>query len=343
MLFYLAEVNKTEIQPVKGGSLAGIGWNEKDLENLVAGNITTIIPESQLMVLDQEKPGKEAADIYALDKNGDLHIFELKRWKADKENLLQVLRYGQIYGQYSYEDLQDMLRKYEGSKELELATKHYEYFSESLKAKLATSDFNREQHFVVVTNGIDADTRNAIKYWQHKGLKIESLIYRVYSVGGKNILEFNPYNPEGEVIPEGEEGYFVVNTNLTWSTEDYKDMLTQHKAAAWGRPKGGIKRIKKGDTVFLYHNRVGVIAYGRTSDDYKRTTHAKKKLDEYFVPVQFDWQVDPDTAPEKAVHAREIYQKLGAQYSFHHTVFSIPEKAAKGIMELADTKKEGIA
>lgn len=339
MLFYLAEDNRTEIEYVKGVSLSEIGWKEKDLENLVARNMTTLIPESQLMLLSREKPGKEAADIYALDKNGDLHIFELKRWKGQQENLLQVLRYGQIYGQYSYEQLQDMLRRYEGMPDLELATKHYDYFRESLKAKLATSDFNREQHFVVITNGIDVDTRNAVKYWQDKRLKIESTIYRVYSIGGRNILELNPYNPEREVIPEEEEGYFVINTNLTWSQQDYKDMLHQQKAAAWGRSRFGIKRIKKGNTIFLYHNGVGVVAYGKTVDDYKATYHNGKRLDEYYVPVRFEWQVDPDSEPEKAVHAWQINQKLGSQYSFRQTVFSIPEEMAKAIKGLATSEE----
>jgi hypothetical protein len=343
MLFYLNNDDKAEIKSLKAGSFPAIGWKEKDLENLIANNLSQLIPESQLMVLFQEKPYREAADIYALDEKGDLYIFELKRWRGHQENLLQVLRYGQVYGQYSYEQLQDMLRIYEKMPTLDLAAKHYEYFKDtpkaSIKTKLEPPDFNKDQHFIVITNGIDADTRNAIKYWQDKGLKIDSIIYRVYSIGEKHILEFNPYNPEGEVIIEEEEGCFIVNTNLTWSEEDYRDMLQQQKAAAYGGRRFSIRNIEKGDTVFLYQNGVGVIAYGKAIDNYRSTYNSKKKLEEFYIPMRFDWQVDPDTEREKAVHAWEINRKLDSQYSFRQTVFIIPQKMAEVIKELANRKK----
>lgn len=322
--------------PVKAKRFSDIGWKEKDLENLIASNILKLIPESQLMVLFQEKPFREAADIYALDKNGDLYIFELKRWRGQQENLLQVLRYGQIYGQYSYEQLQEMLRRYERIQDLDLANKHYEYFKDSIKDQLSPSDFNNDQHFIVITNGVDIDTRNAIKYWQDKGLKIDSIIYRVYSVGNKHILEFNPYNPEGEVIIEEEQGYYIVNTNLTWSDSDYKDMLSQQKAAAYGSRRFGIRNISKGDTVFLYHSGSGVIAFGNAVDSYKTTYHKGHKEEEFFIPLKFEWQVDPDSEPERAIRAWEINRKLGSQYSFRQTVFAIPEKMAKVIKGLAN-------
>lgn len=99
MLYYLDDSVRTNIKAVKLLTLDDIGWTEKDLENLISENIAKLIPENQLMVLFQEKPFLEAADIYALDKEGNLYIFELKRWKSNQENILQVLRYGQIYGQ----------------------------------------------------------------------------------------------------------------------------------------------------------------------------------------------------------------------------------------------------
>ena len=201
MLFYLNNADRTKIKSVKPSTFADLGWAEKDLENLISTNITRLIPENQLMVLFQERPFDEAADIYALDKKGDLYIFELKRWKGYQENILQVLRYGQIYGQYSYEQLQDLLRKYKNLPGIDLSEKHFEYFKELLDSKLNPHEFNRVQHFVVITNGTDLDTLNAIKYWEEKGLKIESIIYRIYNVGNEIIFEFNPYNPENTSLP----------------------------------------------------------------------------------------------------------------------------------------------
>ena len=48
----------------------------------------------------------------ALDKNGELYIFELKRWGSNQENILQVLRYGQIFGKSNYVELNNLFKKY---------------------------------------------------------------------------------------------------------------------------------------------------------------------------------------------------------------------------------------
>ena len=338
MLFSLSNEDKLNIKSLQTKTFADIGWKERDLENLVAKNMPKLIPENQLMVLFQEKPFRESADIYALDKRGDLYIFELKRWRSRQENILQVLRYGQIYGQYSYEQLQDMLRKYEKTPDLDLADKHYEYFEGSINSKLKPSEFNREQYFIVITNGTDVDTRNAIKYWQDKGLKIDSIIYRVYAIGKDYILEFNPYNPEGEVIIEEEEGYFIVNTNLTWCKTCYREMLEQEKAAAYYGRKYSIARIKKGDIVFLYHTGLGVVACGEAIDNHKVTDRSGHKNEEYFIPLKFEWKINPDSEPEKAVRPWQINEELGTRYAFRQTVISIPEKMADTIKRLARGK-----
>ena len=336
MLFYLNNKEKTEIKPVAHKTFANIGWNEVDLENLIAKNMAKLIPQNQLMVLFQERPYQEEADIYALDKKGDLYIFELKRWKSQKENILQILRYGQIYGQYSYEQLQDMLQKYENAGDLNLAQKHYEYFSETIPSKLNEADFNNQQHFVVITNGTDLDTRNAIKYWQDKQLLIESIIYWLYVINEQVIFEFDPYNPEKEVIIEEESKNYIVNTNLTWSKTSYREMLDNSIAAAYGERKYGIENLKKGDIVFLYHNGIGVIAYGKViSNKYKSRYNKDLRAEEYYVDLSFDWAIDPDAEPNKAIKAWQINRKLNTQHAFRQTIFSIRQKMADVIRELA--------
>ena len=90
-------------------NLASVGWNEKDFEDLLAKNISQVIPENQLMVIFQQKSFKEEADIMALDQHRKLFIFELKWWHSNTETILQVLRYGQKFGQYKYNDIEDQM------------------------------------------------------------------------------------------------------------------------------------------------------------------------------------------------------------------------------------------
>jgi len=298
MLFEIKENDKTFISQLKTIRFSDINWSEKDLENLISSNISSFIPENQLMLLSQERPFQEEADILALDMNGTLYIFELKKWASYKENLLQVLRYGQIFGQYDYYRLESMLRKYMKDDTINLTEKHLEYFKERRTEKLEINLFNKEQRFVVITNGVDFETLNAVKYWKDKGSKIDCLPYRIYQSESKIYFEFSTFNPENEIIVNEDSEFYIVNTNITWSNENYKEMLSENKASAYGNRRYGIKRIKKNDEVFLYHNGVGVVAYGKAIDNPVETPD-----EEIYIKVNFKWKVDPDSEPKAAVSA----------------------------------------
>lgn len=334
MLFQLNKDNKELIRQAKLVSLADVGFLEKDLENLISKNISRFVPENQLMILAQEKPFDEAADIFALDQFGNLYIFELKRWQSNAENILQVLRYGQLFGQYSYDQLNEMLRSYRKDPDVDLAQKHFEYFQDVLKAKLSETDFNRDQHFVVVTNGIDEKTLNAISFWKSKGIKIDSLPYKVYYIGSEPFIEINCFNPENEVFYERQEGYFIVNTNVSWMADAYKDMLLNSKAAAYYDRKYSIMNIRKNDIVYLYHTGIGVIAAGKAVDDSKSKEVDGNPNEEYYIPLKFMWKVDPYTEKAKAIPPWEINAKMQSGYRFRQTVFSISEEMAKVIEEI---------
>jgi len=332
MIYEISNTDKDYLQPVKSVRLSDIEWIEKDLENLISNNISLFIPENQMMVISQEKSFREQADILAIDKDGTLFIFELKRWESTKENLLQVLRYGQIFGQYSYQNLEVLLRKYKKDISIDLSSKHYEYFKDQIDKPLNRNEFNKNQHFVVITNGIDFDTLNAIRYWKEKGLRIDCLPFRVYKLHNELFMDFNSFNPQNEVMITEYSDVFIVNTNITWSDKNYKQMLEQNKAAAYGDRRHGIKRIKKGDEVFLYHNGVGIIAYG------KAATSSVEINEEAYVKVPFKWKVNPIDNPESAVSAWEINQELKSGHSFRQTVFSISKDMSEAIKKLKKNK-----
>lgn len=340
MLFKInKDENKDELVRIKRVNLSSMGWVEKDLEELISNNITTLIPENQLMILAQERKRQEEADIFAIDEDGTLYIFELKRWQSNKENILQVLRYGQIFGQYSYEKLEKMFQQYSKDKEINLADKHYEYFKDTLLQKLSNNSFNKKQRFIVITDGTDIETMNAIKYWKEKGLSIDILPYRIYNIENQYIFEFNQYNPNDDVVFEEENGFFIVNTNITWSKNNYKEMLNEGKAAGYYDRKSGIKNIRKGNIVFLYHTGVGIIAYGKATTDYLKKNINKDIDEEYYVKINFDWKIDPDNESDKAVKSYEINQALNSGHRFRLTCFSISEEIGKTIIKLAKSKK----
>jgi hypothetical protein len=180
------------------------------------------------------------------------------------------MRYAQKFGRYNYDQLVDLAirhQKLTGS----LAKKHSEYFE--LKEPLPKSKFNSDQRFVVVTNGTDRDTLDAIRYWKEKGIKIDCVTYKIYEIENAPYIQFDTYNPEPEAQGEESPGIYIVNTNITYMEEAWRAMLgngKEGKAAAYYDRKYAIQRIQKGSTVYLYHTDKGVLRpdFGTTGCDY---------------------------------------------------------------------------
>lgn len=312
-----------------------LGISEKHIEEFLASHLVELIPEEQLMLLAQERQFQEEADILALDRKGNLFIFELKRWQSSAENLLQVMRYGQKFGRYTYSQLEAMVQKQQKLQGA-LSARHQEYFG--LETPLKEQEFNQDQRFVVVTNGVDRDTLEAIQYWSKKGVHIDSLTYKLYRVGGKPFIQFDTYNPELDLLMEANPGIFIVNTNRTYMDDAWRDMLgdgKRGKAAAYYDRKNAVRRIGKGSTVFLYHTGVGVIAKGKATGGVQITDYRGDADEQFFVPLQFEWSLpDPEVWSARAPKAYEINASTGASNRFRQTVFNASEEMRDAIQDV---------
>ncbi|MFQ5965000.1 MAG: hypothetical protein ACE5KZ_12045 [Candidatus Scalinduaceae bacterium] len=202
--------NESDVEKVKEISLSSSNLEEKDLENIISKRIEELVRTDQLMVIMQERRRQEEPDIIAIDQEGALYIFELKRWEGRSENLLQALRYGQKFGRYNYDKLNWFFQSYRHGKgeSLELQQAHEEFYD--LDAPINKDRFNNNQHFVIVTNGLDYDTWDAIAYWKNKGINITAQIYRVFKIEDKLFIDFDPYGPILDAPKQPESGLFVI-------------------------------------------------------------------------------------------------------------------------------------
>lgn len=323
-MLYQLEQNKRDYQRVNRVSLSSIGWTEADLENLVSAHIQDFLHGEDLMTIFTERKWQEEPDIMALDRSGDLYLFELKRWGSHQENLLQVLRYGQIFGNSGYPELNELYQKYTASGE-ELRLAHQGYFE--LDTPLENGDFNRRQHFILMTNGLDMKTVEAILYWKKSGLLVDAIIYWIFEIQGKHYIEFNMYSPI-EGFLEAERSHYILNTNYAHSTQHHEDMLREHKAAAYypgWREK--IERLQKGDLVFLYQSGAGIVAFGRASGKLEKRDCDGHKDYEYFMTLEKFRQLK---TPMTAARIREITDP-GIQ--FRQVLFSISEESSAAIQK----------
>lgn len=338
----LYKINAAEIESSTRMEIrtpADFDLKEQDIENFFKSRLGEIVSEDQLMLIGQERKGQEEADLLALDKDGILYIFELKRWQSNPENILQVMRYGQIFGRYTYEELEDLARRQQKLDGV-LKEKHKEYFD--LNKELLDSDFNKDQVFVLVTNGLDKDTISAVNLWSQKGVRIECSPYRIYDINGEPYIQFDTYNPDDEVIPEENTHFFIVNTNKTYMPDAWKDMLKIGKASAYYSRKNSVCRILKDSYVYLYHTGVGVIASGIATSDYKVTDYEGDENEEFFIPLKFRWALSDECQWDvKTPKSWEINEKCNSSHKFRQTVFAITQDMADAIDSIA--KEKGIS
>lgn len=316
--------------------LQSFGFDERALQDILFGSLDRLIPDDELTLLMQSRYWQEEPDLMAVDRNGDLYIFEIKAWESHSSNLLQVLRYGQIFGSSKYADL-DAWHKRATDAAQSLQVAHSAKFG----IELTQDEFNRKQVFVVITNGLDHRTREAIRYWRSCGLEVRPWVYRVYS--GENdemLLEMSAFRVGDNPYEDLAEGYYILNTNISNAQADHDDMITNGKAAAYFNPwKFKIERLGRGDVVFLYQSGVGIVGVGEADGKLKKAAyHGKPELEdeEYFMMLmRFQRVLQP-------LSAAEIKAITGVNHRFMSTMFGLDVEGGKAVRKhLYDGERSG--
>jgi hypothetical protein len=321
---------------VRGQRLQEFGLDERGLQDILFHSLDRLLPDDELLLIMQSRHWQEEPDLMAVGKAGQLYIFELKAWESQSENILQALRYGQIYGSYTYENLQRLYEKFGGPNQ-DLKTAHKAQFD----IQLTEDEFNRKQIFVVMTNGLDHKTREAVQYWRQCGLDVRPWVYRIYNGNnGEMLLEISPFAVNDNPYSDFTEGYYILNTNYRNSMRDHEDMLTHKKAAAYFPPwKYKIERLSKGDVVFLYQSGVGIIAVGIASGKLEKRPYQgdpQHANEEYAMPLTQFKQL------EQPITAADVKEITGINYRFMSTMFALDADSGKALYDHILLQRRGL-
>lgn len=169
-------------------------------------------------------------------------------------------------------------------------------------------------------------------------MPITALTYHVYEFDGHFFIEFHSYSPDPDDYAALLANNVVVNTNITYRKNAYKEMLAQDKAAAYYGRKTAVDGIQKGDRVFLYHTGVGVCAMGRAIDRFREADYGEDAGAEHYVKLDMQFKADPVLEPEKCVSAWEINKAVSGSYRFRQTAFSVTMEMADEIERLLKEK-----
>ena len=304
---------------------------EKDLENLLAENLNDLYMEdAQLMPIFQERQRQEEPDLLAVDKNGNLVVFELKRGEVKGDTTIQVMRYTQNYGQKSYFELNKIYKKYNLTG-LELKNAHKEAFG--LDKALDESEFNKKQKMVIVGNSLDISLINAVEYWKNKKLDIDFLPYRFYKINKEIYFEFfaKPYDYHLNVL---DKKGIIFDTCRSYYENAVWDMFKDKKISAYNSASKFIKSFNKGDYVFYYHKGWGIIGAGIIKSSQPKEISSNKGR-EFYHTVELLTPVIANENEIKYILPSEICELLGKNFYWASTTKKpyLTEKESKKLVD----------
>lgn len=316
MLFTLDfERTGTEaLEPVEFKSMTDLNKLELDLERVLADNLFDVLfEEAQWFPIFRQRPRQKEADIYALDRQGNLVIFELKRETAGAGAVAQLIQYAQDAGSWTYKKLNRLYRTFMGNDELELRDDHCEAFF--LDEPLATDRFNSHQLLRVVGHAADDELVRIADYWKRQGLDLDFLPYRIYELGGRLYLEFfsPPYDRHRN--PAHKKGV-LFDTNASWDQNSVWEMMENSRVAAYGDAKRFVRHVYPGDIVFFYHRGRGVIAAREVASQVREAGPEHLYRDVRFltpIPTRND-------GISKAVSAASVSQATGRSFFWARTI-----------------------
>lgn len=260
MLYKVDKVSK-ELDKLEFYSFEDLGKLEKDLENIMVQNIKTLfLDNTQIMTIFQETNWQEEPDICAVDKEGNLILFELKRHNADGRTTMQILRYSEIFGQKTYRELNNYFKKFIGS-DVDLAAEHKVAFN--LEKELKHDEFNQKQKLIIIGNSMDWNLIESIDYWKRQGVNIEFTPYRIYKIEDEYYFEFFSKPHDYHLNPRYRKAVlFDTNKSYDENEENLLDMFENNKVSAYGNAKRYIDYINRDDLVLYYRKGWGVIGAG---------------------------------------------------------------------------------
>ena len=143
-------------------------------------------------------------------------------------DILQVLKYGQIFGQYNYKDLESFARKQNYvtiSKEKSLRKVHQEWFNLKREETLEELRFNHDQVLVLITYSADTYAISAVEYWSKKGINIRCSPHSIYEINGEKYIQFDFKDPRGALMQNSGTEKVIVNSCIRYCADCWADMI----------------------------------------------------------------------------------------------------------------------
>jgi hypothetical protein len=281
MLYKLGQNNNDVFDSLEPVPFQGIQL-EKHLEDLLANNLSEkLFEDNKMMPIRQERPYEGVADIYALNEQGDLIIFELKRGGVGGDAVYQALGYCETAAHWDFQQLQNSVNwdayGYDSAKGLREA--HQNHFE--LQQPLDEATFNTQQKLMIVGSASSDDLIRKVDYWKSKGISVDFIPYRIYEIkaGEKKEYYFEFFSlPYDRHYNPAEAKGVIFDTNRSYNEDSIWYMCEHRRVAAFGDRQEAARCLRPGDTVFLCHKWTGIIAAGTVKGKNIKEDQAEEAL-----------------------------------------------------------------
>jgi hypothetical protein len=325
MLFELDEQVK-RFKPLTGMTIVdSLAGSEKDLENYLKNTIGDLLfPE--YLVFGNERAFQGEADLFAVNSDGDLIVFELKvHGRYDRGKVYQALSYAQHFSFWRYNEMDNHFKKCfpEGKDLIDAFEEHYGF-------RIDLTEFNKRQKTIIISHSSSEDTGRISRYWKKVGIDVEEYFYRFYEVSGKKYFEIS-----NELLFQQNSYNCWINTCRTYIPNAYLDMVKGKKAATYGDRKGIIGPWMNKSYIFLYHNGYGVIGAGKGTATIRDRHNDELDEEERSITLSnFICGVDLDTGSILTSIAPSVIKDLlQRDFYFANSIVTLSELEAKQLFE----------
>ena len=157
---------------------------ERDLEDLLEQDPNLLLGDERICIISRQVPiGKsQKVDLLALDRQGNCIVIELKRGKASRAAISQILEYAAAVAKFSFADIERFAGRWfhgQGREFTSLLALHSTFFGYELGA-MRMSAFNRQQRMVLVSEGVDVRVLDIAEYLRRMGIDLTYISYFSY-------------------------------------------------------------------------------------------------------------------------------------------------------------------
>jgi len=245
---------------VDGNKLGEIQKSKLDSENRLED---WIYQDSSILGMDVLIIGRQVPtdyggriDLLGIDSQGDLVIIELKRDKAPREAVAQILDYASWVKNLAYEEIDNITAKRFGKS---LSEGFSEFFGIALPEKV-----NTNHKMVIVASELDDSSERIVQYLAEK-ININAVFFTFFKTETEELIG-RAWLRDPEEPPTDSEwsGFWFFNIGEEGGYRNWDDCWTYgYIGAGQGkRYRNTMQNLEIGDKIFAYLGGKGYVGYG---------------------------------------------------------------------------------